>query len=90
MYILCCTVENKLYYSTTTDMEDAMDCLKNGDAGLKEVARLYNVPKATLKRHVDNQNKYYANGNKKYSGRQHPYRVNWKVYWSSTAWNLNL
>ena len=53
---------------TVTDMEDAMDCLKNGDAGLNEIARLHNVPKATPKKHVDNKNKY-ANGNKKYSGR---------------------
>ena len=87
---ICFDCRGKYGAWTVTDMEDAMDCLKNGDAGLKEVARLYNVPKATPKRHVDNQNKYYANGNKKYSGRQHPYRLNWKVYWSSTAWNLNL
>ena len=65
---ICFDCRGKYGAWTVTDMEGAMDCLKNGDAGLNEVARLYNVPKATLKRHVDNKNKY-ANGNKKYSGR---------------------
>ena len=66
--LICFDCRGKYGAWTVTDMEDAMDCLKNGDAGLNEIARLHNVPKATPKRHVDNKNKY-ANGNKKYSGR---------------------
>ena len=49
-------------------MDRAIESFRNGDAGLNEVAKMYNTPKATLKRHLENKNKY-ANGNKKYSGR---------------------
>ena len=49
-------------------MDRAIESFRNGDSGINDVAKMYNIPKATLKRHLENKNKY-ANGNKKYSGR---------------------
>ena len=40
---ICFDCRGKYGAWTVTDMEDAIDCRKNGDAGLNEVARLYNV-----------------------------------------------
>ena len=45
-----------------------MTALQNGDAGLNAIAKVYWLPNATLKRHLDSGNKY-ANGSKKFSGR---------------------
>lgn len=50
------------------DMDRAMTAFRNGDAGLNEVARIYNVPKATLRRRLLGTN-VYAKGSEQRFGR---------------------
>ena len=49
-------------------MDRALSAVRNGDMGLNASARMFNVPKATLKRHLDDKNKF-ANDDKKHLGR---------------------
>ena len=46
------------------DLQRAITAYKNGDMGLNMSSRMYGVPKATLKRHLDGTNKH-AKGFKK-------------------------
>jgi len=48
-------------------MERAIMSFRNGDAGLNAISCTYGVPKATLKSHLEDKNKY-ANGTKKRFG----------------------
>lgn len=47
-------------------MQEALNAYKNGVAGLNELARRYNIPKATLKRRIDNKNKNIHGSEKKF------------------------
>lgn len=38
------------------DLQMAVAAYKNGDHGLNKCAQIYNVPKATIKRHADGKN----------------------------------
>ncbi|KAK6973257.1 tigger transposable element-derived protein 6, partial [Biomphalaria glabrata] len=49
------------------DLQKALEALRN-KYGLNEVSRLYGIPKPTLKRHLDGENKF-ANGNVVQRGR---------------------
>ena len=49
---------------TNDDLQRAIEAYRNGDIGLNKCAATYGIPKATLKRHFDNANKF-ANGFKK-------------------------
>lgn len=40
------------------NLQMAVAAYKNGDYGLNECARVYDVPKATIKRHADNKNTF--------------------------------
>lgn len=51
-----------------TDMHLAISAFKNGDMGLNQCAKIYGVPKATLKRHLDGKNTY-ANEEHKFFGK---------------------
>ena len=53
---------------TEEDMERALMALANGDMGLNGAARVYNVPKTTLRRRQKHENKF-ANNNLKRFGR---------------------
>lgn len=46
---------------SSEDMVRAITSMENGDMGLNETAKFFNVPKATLSRHLKSQNKI-ANG----------------------------
>ena len=41
------------------DLQLAVAAYRNGDYGLNKSAQIYNVPKATLKRHADGKNFLY-------------------------------
>jgi len=41
------------------DLQLAVAAYKNGDYGLNKSAQIYNVPKATLKRHADGKNVHF-------------------------------
>lgn len=43
---------------TEQELQLAIAAYKNGDCGLNECARVYGVPKATIKRHADSKNAY--------------------------------
>lgn len=51
---------------TEDNMQQALAAFQNGEVGLNEVARFYNVPKATLKRRLDNKNKHVQGSIKKF------------------------
>ena len=51
------------------DMKKALYAVRSGDMGLNAASRTFNIPKHTLKRHLDDKNKYAKDG-RKYSG--HP------------------
>ncbi|XP_048516320.1 MFS-type transporter clz9-like isoform X2 [Athalia rosae] len=41
---------------SSTELALALAAFRNGNCGLNECARMYNIPKATLKRHLENRN----------------------------------
>ena len=52
-------------------MDRAIQAMRRGGMGLNDAAKLYDVPKATLSRHEQNQN-IYANEVKKFHGGASP------------------
>lgn len=48
------------------NMNEALIAFQNGAAGLNEIARRYKVPKATLKRRIDDTNKNVHGSEKKF------------------------
>ena len=50
-------------------MKKALCAVRSGEMGLNAAIRLFTIPKPTLKRHLDDKNKYAKDG-RKYSG--HP------------------
>ncbi|XP_018573656.1 uncharacterized protein LOC108912761 [Anoplophora glabripennis] len=48
------------------ELQLAVDAFRRGGIGLNECAKVYHIPKATLKRHIENKNKIANAGTKKF------------------------